>query len=166
MSQFDLKNYLVENKLTSNSRVLQESRTYYYDVKADTEEYDELMDTVNDYLLVSSDYLEDGDIDFSSIASLLKSSKLLFEISLKGIDTSTDGIESYYRVTDQETLDKIAGLYAVDEELYELASMIQNGEVNGFMAFTPDFPEYNTFQVFPLESGFEEIEKVAKQHLS
>jgi len=160
MDNFDLKKYLVENKVTTNSKTLIEAKTYAVDTQA--EDYFDYIDTVNEYLTVPQDDLMDSPIDFSSIAAILsKHGQLLFEVEIAGIDDTTDGIESYYKVTNPEALNRIAELYGQDENHYELASAIQEGEVGGFMTFV--FDNSDDFVVIPLEPGFEAIEAQAKR---
>jgi hypothetical protein len=160
MDNFDLKKYLVENKATTNSNMLTEAKTYA--VNTDAEDYFDYIDTVNEYLTVPQDDLLDSSIDFASIAAILsKYGQLLFEVEIAGLDDTADGIESYYKVTNPEALNQIAKLYGVDENHYELASTIQEGEVAGFMTFVFDYN--NDFVVIPLEPGFETIEAEAKR---
>jgi hypothetical protein len=160
MDNFDLKKYLVENKATTNSNMLTEAKTYA--VNTDAKDYFDYIDTVNEYLTVPQDDLLDSSIDFASIAAILsKYGQLLFEVEIAGLDDTADGIESYYKVTNPEALNQIAKLYGVDENHYELASTIQEGEVAGFMTFVFDYN--NDFVVIPLEPGFETIEAEAKR---
>ena len=160
MDNFDLKKYLVENKVTTNSKTLIEAKTYAVDTQAD--DYLDYIDTVNEYLLVPQDDLMDSSIDFPSIAAILsKHGQLMFEVEMAGIDDTADGIESYYKVTNPEALNQIAEHYGQDEKHYELASAIQEGEVGGFMTFV--FDNNDDFVVIPLEPGFEAIEAEAKR---
>ena len=160
MDNFDLKKYLVENKVTANSKTLLEAKTYA--VNTDAEDYFDYIDTVNEYLTVPQDDLLDSSIDFASIAAILsKHGQLLFEVEIAGLDDTADGIESYYKVTNPEALNQIAELYGQDENHYELASAIQEGEVAGFMTFVFDYND--DFVVIPLEPGFEVIEGEAKR---
>jgi len=50
MDNFDLKKYLVENKVTTNSKMLTEAKTYAVDTQAD--DYLDYIDKVNEYLFV------------------------------------------------------------------------------------------------------------------
>ena len=101
MDNFDLKKYLVENKVTANSKTLLEAKTYA--VNTDAEDYFDYIDTVNEYLTVPQDDLLDSSIDFASIAAILsKHGQLLFEVEIAGLDDTADGIESYYKVTNPE----------------------------------------------------------------
>lgn len=160
MDNFDLKKYLVENKVTANSKTLLEAKTYA--VNTDAEDYFDYIDTVNEYLTVPQDDLLDSSIDFASIAAILsKHGQLLFEVEIAGLDDTADGIESYYKVTTPEVLKQIAELYGQDENHYELASAIQEGKVAGFMTFVFDYND--DFVVIPLEPGFETIEAEAKR---
>jgi hypothetical protein len=160
MDTFDLKKYLVENKATTNSKTLVEAKTYAVDTTDD--DYWDYTDKVNEYLAVPQDDLMDSSIDFPSIAAILsKHGQLLFEVEIAGIDDTADGIESYYKVSNPEALSQIAKLYGQDENYYELASAIQEGEVAGFMTFV--FDHNDNFVVIPLESGFETIEAEARR---
>jgi len=162
MDNFDLRKYLIENKATANSRVLTEAKTYAVDPKGD--EYLDFIDVVNAYLMVSEDDLLENPVDFEDIAALIgKYGKLLFEVEIVGLDDTVDGIESYYSVTNQEVLNKIAQIYAQDEIHYDLAAAIQQGETTGFMMFIGEFS--GVFVVIPLEPGFEKIEIEAQQHV-
>jgi len=173
MDDFDLKKYLVENKVTTNSRIIKEeedefnldtSRTSYgtnkkytVDPQADADDFLDFIDTVNDYLMVSTDDLLDNPVDFDDIAALVdKYGKLLFEVEIVGLDPSADGLESYYSVTNQEVLNKIADIYAQEKEWTQLAANIRNGKARGFMTFLYDVVEDSV--VVPLSPGFEEIE--------
>ena len=163
MDNFDLRKYLVENKATTNSKLLTEAKTYSIDVQTDDNHID-YIDVVNTYLMVSEDDLLDNPVDFEDIAALIgKYGKLLFEVETVGLDDTVDGIESFYSVTNQEALNKIAQIYAQDEAHYNVAAAIQRGEVTGFMLSIGEF--YGVFVVIPLEPGFEKIEIEAQQHV-
>jgi len=160
MDNFDLRKYLIENKVTTNSKTLIEAKTYTVDTTDD--DYFEYIDKVNEYLAAPQDDLMGSSIDFPSIAALLsKHGQLLFEVEIAGVDDTADGIESYYKIPNPEALNQIANLYGQDENYYELASAIQEGEVAGFMTFV--FDHNDDFVVIPLEPGFETIEAEARR---
>ncbi len=140
--------------------ILTEAKTYA--VNTSDDDFWDYQDTVNEYLMVPQDELVESSVNFESIAPILgKYGELLFEVQIAGIDDTTDGTESYYKITDPEALNQIAELYGEDENFYEVASAIQEGEVTGFMTFVFDYND--SFVIIPLESGFEVIEAQAKR---
>ena len=161
MDNFNLKKYLVENKVTRNSQMLNEAKTYTIDVNtADTDledSFEVYQDTVNDYLTLPVPDLQESGVNFEALAALVgKYGTLLFEVETVGLDPSVDGIESFYQVKDRNILSEIAKIYAESEELYELSDEIQQGNYTGFVVVTYDYIDEPV--VVPLNSGFQEIE--------
>jgi hypothetical protein len=154
MESFDLKKFLVENKLTTNSKVLSELKTY--NINMDDEEAFEIHQELQNEYIVPEDYFPEADMD-SILDIVMQKGIELFNITLEGIDPSVDGVEKYYRVVDKSILADLAKLYA-GEENFELAEDIINGTVKGFLVFQPD---EGGIIVFPLLKGFQEIEKSA-----
>ena len=144
---FNLRKFLTENQLTRNSKIIYESTIF----KIDDSNFDDFLDIQNEYV-IPEDYF--GEVDHESLSSIvIQNGKELFDIDIEGIDPSSDGTERYYSLSNPEILSQIAELYSVGEN-YELADQIQNGEVTGFLVFTP---LQGTLKVLPLLDGFEEI---------
>lgn len=165
MDNFDLRKYLIENKATTNSKIINEGKTYYlkskdfYNPEESYSLFGEYIDLVNDYTAANEPDLLDAGIDFTDAIELIgKHGQLLFEIEATGIDPETDGVESYYRVTNPEVLQELAQTYAQSEEYYKLASAIKKGKYTGFMITSLEYLPDDSV-VIPMEPGFEEIEK-------
>ena len=154
MAKINLINLLLENRYIIDHQKLKEDETW------------EIIDIENDYIEPSENI---GQLDEESIINtVLKHGTLDFEAEVDGIDDTTDGTFFYYKVLDQDTLNRIAKIVADEgNENYEIIGEIQKGKY-GFLITHLNRGILNTdsaTELFFIKiKGMSEIEKVFKKY--
>lgn len=162
MDNFDLRKYLVENRVTTNSRLLAESENYHLQPQ-EREDFNKYIDTLDKYREYPDEFDFDSSINFDRVSSIIiKSGTRLFDTKITQFkDHTLNVISSFYKVTDPEALQEIARLYAEDEDFYSVATDIQKGKCPGFEIITWISLNIDKVFIMPLKKGFENIEAAA-----
>lgn len=137
---FNLRQFLSENKLTKNARLLNETYTYFLDFEnVEDEEVLEMFIEEQAEYVVPRDLMEELDAkDTERIVKILKEKgEHIYDSAITGLDPYSDGIEEYYKVNNLEDFKDIAKILAQYDNLLEIAQGIAQKEYEGFIYFNP-----------------------------
>ena len=147
MDTFDLRKFLIENKLTTKSSLLSELKRYT--VLGDSPVAMDVAEMSGEIVAIPIDELEE--YDHRGLTRLLmKYGEDILDIYKAGHDPSIDGSETFFKVDSQEGLSEIAAAYAeMSEDFFEVADRIKKGEITMFMHFENFQGEQYVFPVEP-----------------